>query len=162
MGTTSQSEHVLSEFFITASKVSEVAARGLQDALKDAPKCHFQILQKLQCIVSKNGDTREVAVSDFVRYTGLSPQAVSRLLRVLEKEGLIERKADINDHRKTLISITDDGETKRRVCQSMSADYLYEVIGEFGIENLKKLNELNTMLLIAFENVENRKYQSGK
>ena len=97
MGTTSQSEHVLSEFFITASKVSEVAARGLQDALKDAPKCHFQILQKLQCIISKNGDTREVAVSDFVRYTGLSPQAVSRLLRVLEKEGLIERKADIND-----------------------------------------------------------------
>ena len=92
MGTTSQSEHVLSEFFITASKVSEVAARGLQDALKDAPKCHFQILQKLQCIISKNGDTREVAVSDFVRYTGLSPQAVSRLLRTLEKEGLIERK----------------------------------------------------------------------
>ena len=46
MGTTSQSEHVLSEFFITASKVSEVAARGLQDALRDAPKCHFEILQK--------------------------------------------------------------------------------------------------------------------
>lgn len=41
----------------------------------------------------------------------------------------------------------------------MSADYLYEVIGEFGIENLKKLNELNNMLLIAFENVENNKRQ---
>ena len=61
-----------------------------------------------------------------------------------------------------MIKITENGETKRRVCQSMSADYLYEVIGEFGIENLKKLNELNNMLLIAFENVENNKRQSGK
>ena len=162
MGNTSQSEHVLSEFFITASKVSEVAARGLQDALRDAPKCHFEILQKLHCLIVKNNHDKDVAVSDFVRYTGLSPQAVSRLLRVLEKEGLIERNADINDHRKTLIKITENGETKRRVCQSMSADYLYEVIGEFGIENLKKLNELNNMLLIAFENVENNKRQSGK
>lgn len=162
MGTISQSEHVLSEFFITASKVSEVAARGLQDALRDAPKCHFEILQKLQCIIAKNGNKREVAVSDFVRYTGLSPQAVSRILRVLEKEGLIERKADLSDHRKTLIRITDSGEEKRRLCQTLSAEYLYEVIAEFGIENLQKLNELNSMLLIAFESVEQKKHQTGK
>ncbi len=145
---------VLSEFFMTASRVSEVASKGLSCALKDAPDCHFDLLAKIHCLANKEDGNGEVAVSDFVKFTGLSPQAVSRLLRGLESEGLIERKADPYDHRRTVIQITDSAEEKRRICQDMAVDYLNRVIKEFGVENVKKVNELNILLLDAFKKVE--------
>ena len=153
----SQTEAILTEFFITASKVSELATRGIYKALADAPECHFDILQKIYCLSKKSSDESSVAVSDLVRFTGLSPQAISRILRVLEREELICRKYDSNDHRRILIQITESGENKRLVCQKISAEYLYEVIKEFGVDNLRQLNDLNGILLRAFEAVENSK-----
>jgi len=151
-----ENNDVLSEFFLTASRVSEIAAKGLSNALKDAPQCHFDLLTKIHCLSDKEDGNSEAAVSDFVKYTGLSPQAVSRILRGLESEGLIERRADASDHRRTLVRITESGEKKRLICQGIAVEYLNRVMGEFGIENVKKVNELNILLLDAFKAVEEK------
>ena len=40
-----ENESVLSDFFITASRVSEVARRGMEEALKDGPECKFPVIE---------------------------------------------------------------------------------------------------------------------
>lgn len=152
-----ENDSILSDFFITASRVSEVARRGMEQALKDGPECKFPIIEKIYCLMKQCGNNNELAVSDLVEYTGLSPQAVSRMLRGLEAEGLIERKSSPDDHRRILIRITKTGEEKRLACQTIVVQYLEDVIEEFGTDNLKKVNELNVQLLRAFKKLEERK-----
>lgn len=152
-----ENESVLSDFFITASRVSEVARRGMEEALKDGPECKFPVIEKIYCLMKHCGKNGELAVSDLVEFTGLSPQAVSRMLRGLEAEGLIERKSSPDDHRRILIRITEAGEEKRLACQTIVVQYLEDVIEEFGTDNLKKINELNFQLLRAFKRLEERK-----
>ena len=152
-----ENDSILSDFFITASRVSEVARRGMEQALKDGPECKFTIIEKIYCLMKQCGNNNELAVSDLVVYTGHSPQAVSRMLRGLEAEGLIERKSSPDDHRRILIRITKTGEEKRLACQTIVVQYLEDVIEEFGTDNLKKVNELNVQLLRAFKKLEERK-----
>ena len=46
---------------------------------------------------------------------GMEPNSLSRILKSMEKEGLVERISDKKDKRKVLVKLTEKGKEKRKV-----------------------------------------------
>lgn len=46
---------------------------------------------------------------------GMEPNSLSRILKSMEKEGLVERISDKKDKRKVLVKLTEKGQEKRKV-----------------------------------------------
>ncbi len=53
---------------------------------------------------------------------GMEPTSLSRTLKTMEEKGLIRREAGIEDKRKVLIFLTDEGLAKRR----MTRDFIFD------------------------------------
>lgn len=62
---------------------------------------------------------------------GMEPTSLSRTLKNMEDKGLIYRKADKIDKRKSLVFLTDDGIAKRKMARQVVLDFnskLYHAI----------------------------------
>jgi DNA-binding MarR family transcriptional regulator len=46
---------------------------------------------------------------------GMEPNSLSRLLKSMENEGLVERVPDVRDKRKVLVKLTEKGKEKRKI-----------------------------------------------
>ena len=46
---------------------------------------------------------------------GMEPNSLSRILKSMEKDGLVERVPDTHDKRKVLVKLTEKGQDKRKV-----------------------------------------------
>ena len=46
---------------------------------------------------------------------GMEPNSLSRILKSMEKDGLVERVPDTHDKRKVLVKLTEKGQEKRKV-----------------------------------------------
>ncbi|MCU0451839.1 MAG: MarR family transcriptional regulator [Bernardetiaceae bacterium] len=58
---------------------------------------------------------------------GMEARSLSRILRTMEEEGLIYRKADELDKRKVLICLTDEGKIKREVSRQVVKEFNQKV-----------------------------------
>lgn len=108
-------------------------------AVADQPRCHFAPLQQIYVVIEKHGVDGGIYVSDLAAAMHAPLPAASRNLRMLEQDGLIERTADPDDRRKTLVRITPAGEAARAQCERALTDAAYNVTARLGRERLHQL-----------------------
>ena len=80
-------------------RLSTEGKRGAKMALESCPKCHFIMLEGVLMTIEEHGQNGTIYVSDLAAAVKQPLPAVSRALRQLEQDGLIERITDPNDRR---------------------------------------------------------------
>ena len=100
-----------------------------------------------------------IYVSDLAAAVKQPLPAVSRALRQLEQDGLIERITDPNDRRKTLVRPTEKGLDASRQVETAISRYFERVIRRIPEEQREQLFSLTGVLLEAVE-AENAEQQA--
>jgi DNA-binding MarR family transcriptional regulator len=85
------------------------------------------------------GPMRPTALSQVLA-TGASH--VSKIVRRLESDGLVERTADPSDRRATLISLTEAGEAAARGVYALGDRMISEVLGGWSAADVRHYTEL--------------------
>lgn len=78
------------------------------------------------CVMNIIGERDGITVSEIAAELGVSPPAVSRSLKLMEKRTLITRETNINNRRNTIVRLTDNGKTALEVTRKQ-----FDVIAEF-------------------------------
>lgn len=132
-------------------RLRAVSARGMRAALADAPKCRFGMLERLQYAIRVYGSDGAVYVSELARAAGKPMPAVSRGLRLLEQDGMVERRTDPQDRRKTLVRITPAGQHALQECEQALNAYFARVMRRIEPAQLAQMMALGDVLLSALE-----------
>lgn len=109
-------------------RLSTEGKRGAKMALESCPKCHFIMLEGVLMTIEEHGQNGTIYVSDLAAAVKQPLPAVSRALRQLEQDGLIERITDPNDRRKTLVRPTEKGLDASRQVETAISRYFERVI----------------------------------
>ena len=108
-------------------RLSTEGKRGAKMALESCPKCHFITLEGVLMTIEEHGQNGTIYVSDLAAAVKQPLPAISRALRQLEQDGLIERITDPNDRRKTLVRVTPKGYELCHQCEQALRDYFASV-----------------------------------
>lgn len=111
----------------------------------------------LQC----NPD-HKVRVSDIVSRLDMPAPGVSRILKGLEEDGILERSVDPEDRRSTLVTFTEKGLTEIRRIEEQREKALHEIIRRMGEEKVRALCMLLDELYVNTESVYSECRASGK
>ena len=130
-------------------RLSTEGKRGAKMALESCPKCHFIMLEGVLMTIEEHGQNGSIYVSDLAAAVKQPLPAVSRALRQLEQDGLIERITDPNDRRKTLVRITPEGYTACARCEDALSDYFACVMARLTPEQVQQMNTLRGALMDA-------------
>ena len=107
-------------------RLSKASKAGMKAALADCPKCHFPMQELHQPL-----------------------PAISRTVRQMEQDGLVERLADPADRRKTLVRFTPKGYESCRQCEAALGDYFSSVMARLEPEQLAQMEALRGALMEA-------------
>lgn len=145
-------------------RLSSEAKRGMKTALDGCPKCHFMMLEGVLMNIEERGTDGAIYVSDLAAAIRQPLPAISRALRQLEQEGLIERITDPHDRRKTLVRPTEKGVQNSRLCEAALTDYFERVMARIPEEQQKQFFALHGVLLEAVEaeNAEQQQKMKGE
>ena len=130
-------------------RLSKASKAGMKAALQGCPKCHFPMLEALMHSIHHKGQDGSISVSDLARDVHQPLPAISRGLRQLEADGLIQREADPADRRKTLVRITPKGYEACGQCEQALSDYFTCVMARLEPEQVAQLNALRGALMDA-------------
>ena len=130
-------------------RLSTEGKRGAKMALESCPKCHFIMLEGVLMTIEEHGQNGSIYVSDLAAAVKQPLPAVSRALRQLEQDGLIERITDPNDRRKTLVRITPEGEQARLAGEQAISGYFSRVMARLTPEELATMVALKDAFLAA-------------
>lgn len=86
-----------------------------------------------------------VAATRIAPMMGMGPTSLSRLLKNMETDGLIYRKADENDRRVVYIHLTENGIALRKKARQVVLDFnkkLFSQISEAEMQAYVKVSEL--------------------
>lgn len=133
------------------NRMNRVSRRCMESVLGGMPKCHFGMLHRLAEAIATDGQDGGIYVSDLARCLGDSPQAVSRGLRILETDGLVERCTDAADRRKTMVRLTEKGQHDHDACAQAMLDYGAAVAVRLGEERFHRMHEDIEAMLAAME-----------
>jgi DNA-binding MarR family transcriptional regulator len=151
----------LCEFLITTERIWKTSTEGFRNVFTDCPPCHFELLFKICLSMNKLEKNGSVNVSDLAREMHVLPSALSRDLRTLENEKLVERYADPEDRRRMIVRLTDFGSSVFEEYETALLSYLRCVLERFGEENFRRLLALQKDLLFSFEE-ENNVQKEGR
>lgn len=132
-------------------RLSKAVKNGAKMAIEPCPKCHFMTLEGILLTMEEHGQNGSIYVSDLAAAVKQPLPAISRGLRQLEQEGLIERITDPNDRRKTIVRVTEAGLSASRQCESALSDYFAGVMQHLTPQQRAQLFELKDALLDAVE-----------
>ena len=121
-----------------AQKSSEVAVEDFAMALglllrrirADAPPELKEFSWTQKAVLSRLEKNGPATSADLARAEGVRPQSMSTALGLLEKKGLVERKAHPTDGRQINIKLTARGITLRRNTREATHAWLSRVIAE--------------------------------
>ena len=130
-------------------RLSTEGKRGAKMALESCPKCHFIMLEGVLMTIEEHGQNGSIYVSDLAAAVKQPLPAVSRALRQLEQDGLIERITDPNDRRKTLVRITPKGYELCHQCEQALRDYFASVLARLEPEQVAQMDALRGALMDA-------------
>ena len=130
-------------------RLSTEGKRGAKMALESCPKCHFIMLEGVLMTIEEHGQNGTIYVSDLAAAVKQPLPAVSRALRQLEQDGLIERITDPNDRRKTLVRITPKGYELCHQCEQALRDYFASVLARLEPEQVAQMDALRGALMDA-------------
>lgn len=140
-------------------RLSTEIKRGAKMALECCPKCHYMMLEGVLITIEEQGQDGSIYVSDLAAAVKQPLPAVSRALRQLEQEGLIERITDPNDRRKTLVRATEKGMEVSRQFESTLSCYFGRVLARIPEEQQRQIFALKDVMLTAVE-AENAEQQA--
>jgi DNA-binding MarR family transcriptional regulator len=110
----------------------------------------FGITQSIGYLLINIDEKEGTTVSQAAALLGLKSTSLSRMLRQIEKSGLIYRESNEGDKRSVKIYLTESGKEKRRQARAVVKqfnNYLNAHISdndkEFLIKTLKKINQLS-------------------
>ena len=121
-------------------RLSKASKAGMKAALADCPKCHFPMLEGLLGCIRLHGQDGAVYISDLVQELHQPLPAISRTVRQMEQDGLVERFADPADRRKTLVRFTP---------KAALGDYFSSVMARLEPEQLAQMEALRGALMEA-------------
>ena len=130
-------------------RLSTEGKRGAKMALESCPKCHFIMLEGVLMTIEEHGQNGTIYVSNLAAAVKQPLPAISRALRQLEQDGLIERITDPNDRRKTLVRITPEGEQARLAGEQAISGYFSRVMARLTPEELAQMVALKDAFLAA-------------
>lgn len=88
---------------------------------------------------------------------GMEPTSLSRTLKTMEEKGLIRRQSDLQDKRKVLIFLTQEGIDKRRIAKHVVLDFNERLVSNIPKGKLKTFFEvaerLDTTIDIELNNI---------
>lgn len=89
------------------------------------------------------------SAGEFAERLDLSPGRVANVLKALEKKGLIERKKDPSDGRRTMVTLTQKG--KEYICQTytQAIEVYHNLIEEIGEHDTREFLRITKKLLEA-------------
>ena len=93
------------------------------------------------------GQEEGLRVSQLAQRLQVSTPAVSRMLRTLERRGLVERMADQADRRSTYIVLTQRGETLYRQCARQLQGCFGRVLDQMGARQMEEFLHLWNRLI---------------
>lgn len=125
----------------------EVKTRRLNvfSLLELSPPFEMEILS----CVRKGGD-KGVRVSEIAKSLFTTSPNISRLLKVLEKDGKVYREVDEQDRRNTFVHITDKGieyflHNRKTICE-----FMFGVINCLSDEELSKYSEIREKIYSSY------------
>ncbi|WP_294449186.1 MarR family winged helix-turn-helix transcriptional regulator [uncultured Gemmiger sp.] len=140
-----ESDHALSDLVQLFWQIRKTMQTSIQQAYPDRPRSELAMLERLHYIIRQNGQDGAVPVSALPDCLRMLAPAVSRTLRQLEENGLVERIPDPGDHRKALVRLTDKGEAIRLKAEDRMREYMHRVIDRVGEETFARmLDDLST------------------
>ena len=122
-----------------AQKNSEVAAEDFAMALGLPPTELQEFSWTQQAVLSRLEKHGPATAADLARAERVKPQSMGTALGLLEKMGLVERKAHPADGRRINIKLTARGITLRRNSKEATYAWLAGAIAELGRQEQKTL-----------------------
>ena len=101
-------------------------------------------------------------VSELAEATFLLGPSVSRILRDLEALGLITRRQDKADQRRSIIALSADGEALIERVSPQSETIYAEITRRFGARRLSELQEMLTALEQGLAGMEGADGEDGE
>lgn len=95
----------------------------------------WRILRALTAVES-------IETMELAEATCLLAPSLSRILRDLEERGLVERRSDAKDLRRSLITISEEGRRLINVAGVHSEEIYAEITARFGPQRMKLLYDL--------------------
>ena len=123
---------------VLSKEMSRLTKQALENSLSGYPDSHFAALERLYMVIAESG-AGCISASLLAQDLCIAPSALSRELRTLESAGLIIRRLDPADRRKTLISISETGEKRRKECESAVISYFASVATDVGDDDIQDL-----------------------
>lgn len=147
------------KYFFLMNRMTRAMKSGICSVIKDLPDCHFNLLHHLYVTIQRHGKDGIIYVSELTKIYDDIPQSISRMLRVLEKDGLIERNTDPNDRRKTYVRMTEKGIINHNQCDLVVKQYAQSIVEQLGQEKMDRIYQdwLDVALAIESVNMELRK-----
>lgn len=105
-------------------------------------KMYNQVAQKYEAsqtigYVLINIDKEGTPATKIAKALGMEPTSLSRLLKNMEKKGLIYREADPNDKRVVRIFLTEVGLLKRKVAKNTVIQFNEKILRKVSKKDLK-------------------------
>lgn len=116
------------------------------------------LMLRLIAEIETETDSAEVWVPDIVRRVEVTPQAVSKFIRLAVRKGYIERFENASDRRSIGIRMTNRGRAALSNTGEDLALFHNQVFGEFSEEEIATMHNLmNKLLGVVQENYANHK-----
>jgi DNA-binding MarR family transcriptional regulator len=102
------------------------------------------------------GRKGEIIPSVLGEYLDLHKGSLTSIIDSLEKEGLISRKGDPDDRRKTILSLTEAGEEYRDWLNAVIQEKVSEVLDRLDEEEIVEYQESMETLIKFFKKLDER------
>jgi DNA-binding MarR family transcriptional regulator len=109
--------------------------------------------------LAKGGPRRAGALAEAVHS---DPSTISRQVAHLVRLGLVERTADPEDGRATLLAATEEGRRVFEQNRRVRIERVAEVLSSWSVDDRRKLAELLGRFTAAFEKAPERRAESGR
>lgn len=134
-----ENDHALSDLLQLFWQIRKTVQRSIQQADPGNSRGDIAMLERLHYAIRQSGQDGAVPVSALAERLRMLPSAVSRTLRQLEDNGLVERIHDPADHRRALVRLTEKGEQLRLQAEDRMRDYMHRVIDRVGEETFSRM-----------------------
>lgn len=124
------------DFIKTAHRFGRIQWDGILSGLTQG---EFGMLQAIVNCRRSEQEQGGIYVSTLAQELNATMPNVSRMLKNLERQGLIRRDVDSNNRRKTFVCLTEKGERKRTESQKVMEVFADKTVNAMGAQNMEQL-----------------------